>query len=82
MSNVKYKSAVAAGIIAGSAVGVVTGLLIAPKSGKEMREDIVGKTKNTVEATKDKVTDAVAKKDDPLTVARKAAHEAIDKIGS
>ncbi len=82
MSNVKYKGAVAAGIIAGSAVGVVTGLLIAPKSGKEMREDIADKTKEGLETAKHKVSDVVGKKDDPLTAARKAAHEAIDKIGS
>ena len=44
MSNVKYKSAVAAGIVAGSAVGLVTGLLMAPKSGKQLREDIASKT--------------------------------------
>lgn len=90
MSDVKYKSAIAAGIIAGSAVGIVTGLLIAPKSGKEMREDIADKTKEGLDATKDKLGDIkdTAKdklptggKDSALKASIKAAHEALDKIG-
>lgn len=84
MSNVKYKSAIAAGIVAGSAVGVVTGLLIAPRSGKETREDIANMTKEGIETTKDKIgdmTDTV--KDRSIDLSDKAkdvAGKAVDKV--
>lgn len=90
MSEVKYKSAVAAGIIAGSAAGIVTGLLIAPKSGKEIRDDIADKTKEGLDATKDKLGDMkdaakdmlpTGSKESALKASIKAAHEALDKIG-
>ena len=35
---------IALGAIAGAAIGVVAGVLTAPKSGKETREDIMQKT--------------------------------------
>ncbi len=57
MSNVKYKSAVAAGIVVGSAVGVATGILFAPKSGRRTRADIASKTKDSVGHAKDKMND-------------------------
>lgn len=55
MSNVRYKSAVAAGIVVGSAVGVATGILFAPKSGRRTRADIATKTKDSVSHAKDKM---------------------------
>ena len=89
MNEVKYKSAIAAGIIAGSAVGIVTGLMIAPKSGKEIRGDIADKTKEGLDATKDKLGDMkdAAKdklpsgKETALEAGIRAAHEALDRIG-
>ena len=47
------KFAVGMGVIA--AVGVVSGILFAPKSGKETREDMKKKAVNTVETIKDTV---------------------------
>lgn len=58
MGNVKYKSAIAAGIVAGSAIGLVTGLLVAPKSGDELRGDIADKTQEGIDTAKDKISDA------------------------
>lgn len=43
--------AIGAGI--GTAVGVAAGVLLAPKSGKETREDIARTTKETLENVKD-----------------------------
>jgi len=43
--------AIGAGI--GTAVGVTAGMLLAPKSGKETREDIANTTKKTLENVKD-----------------------------
>jgi len=43
--------AIGAGI--GTAVGVAAGVLLAPKSGKETREDIVNTTKQTLENVKE-----------------------------
>lgn len=47
------KFAVGMGVVA--AVGVATGILFAPKSGKETLEDLKKKAVNTVETIKDKV---------------------------
>ncbi|NLY77540.1 MAG: YtxH domain-containing protein [Tissierellia bacterium] len=38
-------------IAIGSAIGALAGLLFAPKSGKETRQDIVDKTKKAAEST-------------------------------
>ncbi len=43
--------AIGAGI--GTAVGVAAGVLLAPKAGKETREDIARTTKETLETVKD-----------------------------
>lgn len=50
--------AVGMGIVA--TAGIATGILIAPKSGKETRENMKNKTVNTVETIKDKVQDLAA----------------------
>jgi len=47
------KFAVGMGVVA--AAGVATGILFAPKSGKEMREDLKKKAVNTVETVEDTV---------------------------
>lgn len=46
----------AIGIGAGAAAGFVAGILLAPKSGKETREDIKEKAEEVVENTKETVT--------------------------
>lgn len=55
--DAKYKGAIAAGILAGSAVGLVAGFMMAPKSGQEIRGDIADKAREGVEAAKDKAGD-------------------------
>lgn len=77
MSNVKYKSAVAAGIVAGSAIGIVTGLLLAPKSGKELRQDISDKAENVKDVAQDKAGDI---KDEAKDKASKAKDKITDKV--
>ncbi|HSH35928.1 YtxH domain-containing protein [Schnuerera sp.] len=46
-------------IAIGTAIGAITGILFAPKSGKETREDIAKKTKETTETVKKSVKDSV-----------------------
>ena len=45
------------GALAGAAVGGVIALLFAPKSGKELRQDVRGKTGELIESGKAKVGD-------------------------
>lgn len=45
----------------GSAIGVLGGILFAPKSGKDIRKDIVDKTKETAEVTKNTIKDVQGK---------------------
>jgi gas vesicle protein len=55
-ANAVKKFAVGAGIFAGAvAIGVVTGIMIAPKSGKETRKDLMKKAEETVESIKSAV---------------------------
>jgi len=59
--------AIGAGI--GTAVGVAAGVLLAPKSGKETREDIANTTKQTLENVKE-----------GLNVAKEKIEELVKKI--
>lgn len=49
---------VVVGTAIGTAVGAVSGLLFAPKSGKETRDDIARKTKETTDAVKVTIKDS------------------------
>jgi len=51
----------ATGVIAGAAIGAALGLLFAPKSGKETREDIKNKSADVVEQVKEKTAVVVEK---------------------
>ena len=57
--NRREKAATAAKLVAGAAVGAGVGILFAPKSGKETREDIVKATKDGVEYVSENVNNAV-----------------------
>lgn len=57
--QMKTRANMAAGIAAGVAVGAVAGLLLAPKPGKETRQDIKKKAKEVSGAIKDKTTEVV-----------------------
>jgi len=48
------------GFIVGGLIGVTLGLLFAPKSGKETREDIARKAKDGFKQVKEKVDEATA----------------------
>lgn len=41
------------GVLAGAAAGVITGILVAPASGKETRENISAKTDDLLSQVKD-----------------------------
>lgn len=63
--RVKAAQTIATGIGAVAVAGVATGILIAPKSGKETREELKEKAVNTVEAIKDTVHKKVESVKDP-----------------
>lgn len=46
-------------IALGSVVGMIAGIMLAPKSGKETRQDIVQKTKEIKENTKNTIKDSI-----------------------
>ena len=74
------KVTVGMGIIA--AVGVATGILFAPKSGKETREDLKKKAVNTVVTIKDTVQKkSEAVKDSAADAAQKASNAIKDVHG-
>jgi len=43
----------------GSVIGTIAGIMLAPKSGKETRQDIVDKTKEIKENTKNSIMDSI-----------------------
>ncbi|HOA31852.1 MAG: YtxH domain-containing protein [Clostridia bacterium] len=56
----KKTAGVAAGVAAGAAIGAAAGILLAPKSGKETREDIKMKTGEIATKVKDTTNRAVS----------------------
>lgn len=46
------------GVLAGAAAGLLTGILMAPDSGKRTREKLLGKTKDLKNKTHDTLDDA------------------------
>ena len=50
---------VLSGLAIGSVVGGIAGILYAPKAGKDTRQEIAGKIKDTAAATKEKVKETV-----------------------
>ena len=62
--NLKTAKNVAVGTAIGTFIGAITGILFAPKSGKETREDIANKTKEVAGNIKEAVYEQmeVAKK--------------------
>ena len=64
--KIKKAKTAAAGVAAGVAAGAVGGILLAPKSGKETREDIKNASKQAVDAVSDKAAGAKAKAGDVI----------------
>ncbi len=81
--NDVYK--VGGGLLVGAAVGGVTGMLLAPKAGKETREDIMEKanevqekTKAMFEETKERAGDMYDRSRQMIGDTRQRAMEAVD----
>ncbi len=55
----KAATGLIAGIVAGAAIGAAAGLLLAPKSGKETRQDIKDKSAEIAGKVKEKTSSAV-----------------------
>ena len=64
---------VLSGLAIGAVIGGAIGILFAPKAGKETRQEISGKVKETVQEIKDKVEEL---KDKRLAVVDKATDTA------
>lgn len=67
------------GFIAGSVLGAVTALLLAPKSGKELRGDIKKKTDELKEATQAQLMKAKAKAEDLVNEGKKRSEEMVSE---
>ena len=74
----KEKLSNAAKITVGAAVGAGIGILFAPKSGKETREDIVKATKDGVEYVSENVNNAVKVVADKAKEVKEAVEEKYD----
>lgn len=74
----KEKLSNAAKITVGAAVGAGIGILFAPKSGKETREDIVKVTKDGVEYVSENVNNAVKVVADKAKEVKEAVEEKYD----
>ena len=61
MEDRNNSSGVAIALFAGIAIGAILGVLFAPKSGKEIRNEIVEKGEKLIEIGKESVSDVVGK---------------------
>jgi len=60
-SSVSHGGGVVIALMAGLAVGAVLGVLFAPKSGKDTRNDLMDKGERLMEMGKESVSDVVEK---------------------
>jgi len=65
------------GLIAGSALGAIVGLLYAPKSGKELRDDIRAKSNEYLDDADQYIQDAKVKAKDLINEGKKKSEELI-----
>ncbi|WP_373599956.1 YtxH domain-containing protein [Paraclostridium bifermentans] len=77
--NKKMKIA-SAGIAAGVTAGALGGILLAPKSGKETREDIKGKSKEVANTINEKTKEAKSNLDEKLALGKDNFLESKKKI--
>ena len=75
MSSGSNGGGVAIALFAGLAVGVVIGILVAPKSGKETRNDLMDKGERLMEVGKESVSDVVEKTKDLAESGKKKIEE-------
>ena len=64
MSSGSNSGGVAIALFAGLAIGAILGVLFAPKSGKETRNDLMDKGERLMEMGKESVSDVVEKTKD------------------
>jgi len=62
-------------LLAGVAIGVVIGILVAPKSGKETRNDLMDRGERLLEMGKESVSDVVEKSKDLVESGKKKVEE-------
>ncbi len=67
-------------LLAGLAIGAVLGILFAPKSGKDTREDLVEKSERLMELGKESVSDVVGKTRDLAESGKKKFEELKDAV--
>ena len=71
------------GLFVGSVLGAAAGFLLAPKSGKELRSDIKGKTDKAVEETKRLYSDSRTRFEKALaSIAGRKEKASLSKIES
>ncbi|HOG18099.1 MAG TPA: YtxH domain-containing protein [Syntrophales bacterium] len=69
------------GLLIGGLIGVAVGVLYAPKSGKETREDITRKTEELMDKAKEEYERAVQASKRAYEAAREKVEEAEEKAG-
>ena len=62
-------------LFTGLAVGVVIGILVAPKSGKEIRNDLMDRGERLMEMGRESVSDVVEKSKDLVESGKKKVEE-------
>ncbi len=71
---------VAIALFAGLAVGAILGVLFAPKSGKETRNDLMDKGEKFMEMGKESVSDVVEKTKDLVESGKQKIEELKDAV--
>lgn len=69
------------GFLAGGLVGGALGILFAPKSGKELRQDIRGKSEDLYEKAKGKYDETVTKVEDVMKQAKDSLSDKKVRLG-
>ena len=69
-----------AGFIVGGAIGAITGILLAPKSGEETRALIAQTTKDAVKRADETVKEIQSKADDVVSDKKKKGDEIKEKL--
>ncbi len=69
-----------AGFIVGGAIGAITGILLAPKSGEETRALIAQTTKDAVKRADETVKEIQSKADDVVSDMQKKGDEIKEKL--
>jgi len=73
--NGKHRSLYAAAFLTGGVVGTLTGILIAPKSGKRLRADIKYKSGEIIKDAEEIYQDAVSKTKQVVEKAKRRIEE-------